>query len=211
MTTSATGAVNRRRRASPPGRNRGVGFTLVEVLLVLALLVVVAAIAAPRLMGSLAASRLDAAASELRTAWAKARLDAAAAGETLKFQCRIQTGWGCVGKAADATLAVEDNDGSSTRPVTPSEENAGAADGGAIEWQGVVYRTLVAASQPGDPPVGEAVADGELSAAVLFRPDGTTSDAEAVLEDAQGRRLRVTLRGLTGAARIEDVEEPADG
>ncbi|MEM6798169.1 MAG: prepilin-type N-terminal cleavage/methylation domain-containing protein [Planctomycetota bacterium] len=185
--TSATGTADRRVALRS-------GFTLIEVMLVLALLVVISALAAPSLIGSLQRSRLDAAASELRTAWAQARLDAASSGETLRFQCRLQTGWGCVANASasleevDAALAAEQAEG-----------------GSPMEWTDVVFTQLLVANTPGEPPLGESVADGELSAAVLFRPDGTTSDAEAVLEDATGAQLKVTLRGLTGSARIEDV------
>lgn len=182
-----------RKRKRPEFLDRG--FTLVEVLLVLALLIIIAAMAAPSLSGSIERAKLDSAAKKLRTAWSEARLDAATQGETLRFQCRIGSGWGCV---ASATATTEQ--------VAGAIGQQSAAVNGALELSDVVFKQLLVAGLPGDPPLGGGVADGELSAGVLFRPDGTTSDAEAVLEAANGARLKVTLRGLTGSARIVEVE-----
>ena len=170
------------------------GYTLVEVLLVMALLVVICAMAAPSLIGSLRQSQLEVAASELRTAWTQARLDAASCGETLRFQCRLRTGWGCVANASASTEEVL---------ATLNSESAEEAE--ALDWSGVCFKQLLVSSQPGEPPLGESVREGDLSPAILFRPDGTTSDAEALLEDEEGAQLKVILRGLTGSARIEEA------
>ena len=40
---------------------------------------------------------------------------------------------------------------------------------------------------------------------ILFYPDGSTTTAHLVIQDARGRRMAVQLRGLTGEAKIVEV------
>jgi hypothetical protein len=40
---------------------------------------------------------------------------------------------------------------------------------------------------------------------ILFYPDGTTSEAVVTISDKTGRSISVTLRGLTGVARLGDI------
>jgi hypothetical protein len=44
---------------------------------------------------------------------------------------------------------------------------------------------------------------------ILFKPDGTTSDASVVLQNDRGATIRVTLRGLTGIASASEVGNEA--
>ena len=62
------------------------GFTLFELMLVLALLVAFASIAAPMLRNSFAIERLRKGGDAVRTIWAKARLDAMRSGQTYVFR-----------------------------------------------------------------------------------------------------------------------------
>lgn len=218
MMTSAIGKVERQRGGSPRASSRGLrpwlrafgppglanrsAFTLIEVLLVLALLVIIAAIAAPLLTTGSEYAQLRRSAEKLRTSWAKARLDAAGTGQTRRFQCRIGSGWGYL---TDANTPPEL---ANTAQAGDVSEETGAAKALAPdpgeELTGIIFKQLLVASEPGLPPVGIGVSDGDFSPAIFFRPDGTTSDAEALLESPSGSQLRVTLRGLTGAARVED-------
>ncbi len=50
---------------------------------------------------------------------------------------------------------------------------------------------------------------GPWSAPILFRPDGTTSDASVLLVNEPGNTIRVTLRGLTGSTDASDVGREA--
>ena len=167
------------------------GFTLVELLLVLALAVVIAALAAPSMSGTLARVRLDAAAEEVRTAWVEARLEAMRTGEPVAFQCRLGTGQYTVSTLADATAAM----GGSTEIADQVE----LADDD-YEDLGVITFTQLTLGDPAvDPTIDPAVA-----ACVVFRPDGATDDALAVVRAESGSERRIVLRGLTGAASIDD-------
>ena len=69
-------------------RPRHHGLTLVEVILVLALLVVIAAVSTPLLEGSFTRAGLQGGGDLLRAAWGKARLAAMESGETARLSLR---------------------------------------------------------------------------------------------------------------------------
>ncbi|QDV73623.1 prepilin-type N-terminal cleavage/methylation domain-containing protein [Botrimarina mediterranea] len=175
------------RRRSPTG------FTLVELLLVLSLVVMLAAMVAPSLTGTLGRVRLDAAADAVRTAWVDARLEAMRSGEPIVFQCQLGTGRYTVSKLIDASAAgavAADEDAAGSTTLADDEH----------EDLGEVKFVQLSAGNP-----LTAVVDPAVAACLVFRPDGATQDAWAVIESANGRRRRITLRSLTGAARVEVV------
>ena len=47
--------------------------------------------------------------------------------------------------------------------------------------------------------------EGSGGSSILFFPDGTTSSALITLENEYGRRIDVSLRGLTGAVLVSDL------
>lgn len=168
------------------------GFTLVELLLVLSLVVMLAAMVAPSLTGTLGRVRLDAAAEAVRIAWVDARLEAMRSGEPVAFQCQLGTGRYTVSKLVDASIAgavPDEGAGGSTTLADDEHEDLGA----------VTFVQLSA----GNPLT--AVVDPAVAACLVFHPDGATDDAWAIVESADGRRRRITLRGLTGAARVQEV------
>lgn len=176
-------------------------FTLIEVLLVLVVLMVSAALIAPAFTGGEAQSQLRDAASQLETAWARARLDAMASGRPLVFRCEVGGQRGVISSPMVTAIA------------SPQQAAAGQAAPNTQELQftDVTYQSLQVAEPAGATPVGLNVAEGETSSAVVFHPDGATSDAEATLINSQGQRLKVTLRGLTGATRVEQVTSSVAG
>ncbi|MEO0529876.1 MAG: GspH/FimT family pseudopilin [Planctomycetota bacterium] len=166
---------------------RPTAFTLVELLLVLALVVVLAAFVAPSLTGTLARVRLDAAAEEVRTAWADARLEAMRSGTPMAFQCRLGTGEYSISPLAGAAVA---------------NEQQALADDEFDDLGGVRFEQL-SLGTTADPSVDPAIA-----ACLVFRPNGATDDAFAVLRADDGRQRRISLRGLTCAATIDHGSPP---
>ncbi len=176
---------------------RPAGFTLVELLLVLALVVMLAALVSPSLSGTLEKVRLDAAAEQVRTAWIDARLEAMRGGESVAFQCRLGEGFYTLSTLADATAAQAGSE--------EVADQAKLADDDYEELGGVTFVQL-SLGDGTDPTVDPAV-----PACLVFRPDGATDDAFAIIQTPDGRQRRITLRGLTGAARIEDGSSGAGG
>ncbi|MBA4019353.1 MAG: hypothetical protein C0483_19475 [Pirellula sp.] len=180
-------------------RNRRRGFTLLETMLTLALLVGLTALAWPALEKPFAVERLRKSADQLHADLTRARATAIRNGQTLEFVVDGTSGHYAVMPIAgfapsQATPAVS--------AVAPS---AGAehAPGQALP-EGIRIVTIEAIDDvtPAPQPVGFAQpADPAAAAAsqtVYFHPDGTTSTAVFTLANEHGMALRLELRGLTG-------------
>jgi prepilin-type N-terminal cleavage/methylation domain-containing protein len=172
------------------------GFTLFELMLVLALVVAFASLAAPVFRNSFAVERLRKAGDAMRTVWAKARLDAMRSGQThvFRFDYGVNT----------YIVALWETGDTSTEA---SADIAAAQKTGKLPGDSVFY-------------AGEKVVDsrtqqiegtgGQTAPQIFFYPDGTTSTAQVLLSNGDERFLRVELRGLTGIARAGDVISSAD-
>jgi len=187
-------------------RSRG-GMTLMEVMLVLALLVIIGAISAPLLEGSFTRARLQHGGDLVRAAWTRARLAAAEAGTTYVFRFEQNGSRYQVITLADLSLP----EASLLAPDIAGERDA--ADilrlGESRLPEGVVFSSAnIAASAQVAALLGDAVNIG-WSTPILFRPDGTTSDARVVLTNEQQQTISVTLRGLTGVSRVSDETSEA--
>ncbi|HEX2477083.1 MAG TPA: prepilin-type N-terminal cleavage/methylation domain-containing protein [Lacipirellulaceae bacterium] len=180
------------------------GLTLVEVCLVLALLVVISAFAAPLMEGSFSRAGLQSGAELVRGAWARARLAAMDSGQTHVFRFEPRAS-----RFQIITLDQLGMPGSETiAPEDPSAEHE-AADMLRLPGSRLPDGVIFAGGNISDSSqvlalLGTA-AQSAWSAPILFHPDGTTTDASVVLSNASQQTVRVTLRGLTGIANTSDV------
>lgn len=191
-----------------PNRRRAArGLTLIEIILVLAILAVMAAFAWPLLTRSFEAQRLRAASDLVRARLVRARVEAIDSGAQTQFRYTIDgrrftiSRDGCVNDAT--TLGGEPTVESSSRRST--DRLSGELP------EGITF----AAPQPNSPLAGDTpppedaapLEDGETGWAepVFFQPDGTTSTATVRLKNKNGRCLELTLRGMTGVVLVGDV------
>jgi type II secretory pathway pseudopilin PulG len=191
-------------------RLRTRGLTLVEVCLVLALLVVIAAVATPLLEGSFSRASLHSASDLVRGAWARARLAAMETGLTYvfrfepngsRYQIITLSDLGMPGGEAVAAVAPAGDyelDDMLRAPKAQMPDGIVFASG-EISTSSQVLATL------------GTVEGGVWSNPILFHPDGTTSDASIVLANDSGQTVRVTLRGLTGISSVSDIGAEAVG
>lgn len=167
--------------------------TLLEVMLVLSLLVILASIAWPALQRPMANHRLREAAAIVRTEWTRARVHAmssgriyvflfAPAGERFSIECR-----------EDIDAAHDMPDYATTTPV----QRALPAGCHFVGWR----------RRPDDITTANTtrVETPDSPMPLLFYPDGTTCDAVVVLENEAGRRIEVSLRGLTGTTTVGEL------
>jgi type II secretory pathway pseudopilin PulG len=180
------------------------GLTLIEVVLVLSLLVVVAAISVPYLNGAFSRAHLNSSSDVLRDAWSRARLAAMQTGETHVFRfepkgARYQI------VPLDKLSLPEANE------LTPDDPDAEHSPHDMLRLSqarlpdNVIFAAGdIAASNQVAALLG-APSDETWSAPILFNPDGTTSDASVLLQNDRGQTIRVTLRGMTGIATASDV------
>ncbi|MCI0332372.1 MAG: prepilin-type N-terminal cleavage/methylation domain-containing protein [Planctomycetes bacterium] len=184
------------------------GLTLVELVLVLALLVVISAISVPLLEGSFSRAALHSGGDLLRGAWATARLAAMQSGATHVFRfepngSRFQiVALNALGAPEASDLAPIDPEAEppATEFVRLSENRLPDGiifTGGNISSSAQVLATLPSA------------AEGPWSQPILFHPNGTTSDASVLLANSRQAMIRVTLRGLTGISQTAEVESEA--
>jgi len=181
------------------------GLTLVEIVLVLALLVVLSAISIPLMEGQISRAALNSGGDLLRGAWAKARLAAMQSGQTHVFRFE-PTGSRFQIVALDALSAPANNELLAEDPETKPEftefvrlSQSRLPDGIVFNSGNISPSAQLMATLP-------TVVEGSWSQPILFYPDGTTSDASLVLANARNVAIRVTLRGLTGISQTADAE-----
>lgn len=153
------------------------GFTILETMLVLALIVVVAAIAIPSIESMYSGVKLTSAADAVRSQWAEARARAAEDGIAYRFSVIPQSG---KFKVAPDRQDEATNDGEDAPLVFEGELPGGVLFADATDLNGE--------------------SDGEYQSLVVFMPDGTArNDIEVGFRANGTRTLILRLRGLTGA------------
>lgn len=174
--------------------NRRGGYTLLELLVVLAILAIFATLAAPRFADFLPGYRLDQAAVRVMTLARKARTDAAT--RRLRYRLTCSVGAGTYG------LTVEGDPLRASGVYAPPDDSWGQSfplpDGVTFSEVDLADGTVVTAG----------------SGTINFKPDGTADEAIIMLQDAKGHQRFVYVRGLTGRVSVlpaneEDLKKPA--
>lgn len=201
------------------------GFTLLELLLVLALLAALAAFIWPALEGPLASQRLRRAAEQVRAQLIRTRTKAITTGETFSFRYQPDgAGFRIEARTEnEALLAAVSSSGQmgsqspsssgSQPPPTPPASSAPPEPIRPVEGvlpEGVVF---AGGEVTGDSRSGQ-IADQERmkgsvdlswSDPIFFYPDGTATAARVIVRGARDRAIVVQLRSLTAEARIGGV------
>ncbi len=220
----------RLRRVSPTQRRSPFGFTLVEMLVVLAILGLLIGMSWPSFQRLLSRTRVKDAAHQVRTELGEARLRAIESGKPQVFRFQPGTGFfeirpkeeesagPAVLKSALEQMSEENVD---TEPITGAE----IADPAAHEKYLPEGMQFVGQEVAKEPVVEEesqtlaGVSTAEMteqknwSEPIVFYPNGRTSNARIRVTDGERYVIDVSLRGLTGAVRIGPTSriEPADG
>jgi Tfp pilus assembly protein FimT len=210
------------RRSVTNGR-RG-GFTIVELLLALGILVVLAAMVVPSFTGLLADRRVARAGDQLRVEMMQARLSAMRSGRTYLMQ--LQSGTRSVRVRPwvdmnDMTESLDQTGGSSAllqgANVLPGAMRAvdSAAEAREVELpeSTTVDNVQVRSSQRSfmiESQTQSESADG-WGQPLLFYPDGTTSTAAVTIGSEAVGRVVVLIRGLTGEVTVTEVLAPESG
>ena len=206
------------------------GYTLLEVLLVMALLVALAGMAAPALFGPLENQRLRRSADIIRAEWTKARVRAMESGQTYVFRYQpsgtqyvvqplnsqedyVESSLTTLSNTASFPAGAATNVPGNTVADMPAVT---AADGSTIGTQAKELPENVgfAASETTTDMRGELLAaedmsgvatDPQWSSPIFFYPDGTTSTARLVLGNQRQRYVVLTMRGLTGVIHVSGL------
>lgn len=206
-------------------------FTLLEVLLVLGLLVIIGSLSWPSLQRPLANQRLSGAAKQVRVALAQTRLAAIESGEPYQFQFlpggnkyRVGT-FELLLPNDDATSTSDDSRPRLTRGGHKPQrlvDTQSAAAFDPLRWdeyrlpetitfavvehsESVPEALLVPNSLAAQSDLGESDAES-WSAAIVFQPDGSATNRSVTLLNERSMQIEVSVRGLTGAARVGTIE-----
>jgi len=191
------------RRALVPGARRA-GYTLLEIVMVVALLVVLTGLTLPSIDALFADGRLEAAGDMIRARMADARSMAMEQGKPFRF--------GYVPGSGKFQIAADDsslwNSVSDVGTVDSDDQVAGELP------QGILFGTDSGSISGGHPS-----SSGSWQVGGVFLPDGTArgdnnadgtsnDDATFYYGNAGFSPMAVRLRGLTGIVRVFDPTAP---
>lgn len=187
---------------------RRAGYTLVELLLALAVLAMLAGLTVPSALRLQADSQLSSAGELVRLQLAGSRMRAIESG--LVYQFRYEPGG-----AYYVSLPYEREFENSNLNATGTGGTVGvgkytrfagklpdgmtfAASSQASESKGVE----LSAEEFGELPNADDLAGVRWSAPILFVPDGAALNRAVTVTDRRGERLQLKVRGLTGATSV---------
>lgn len=210
-----------RGRAKPQAAVSLRGMTLVEIVLVTALLVVIGSLIVPVFTGSFTSVRLRRAGDQVLSRWAHARSLAIETGEIQQFRFTPESGGFAIeawalqpvddGGAAGSSRPLRSARGDDAKPqaagVTTGPNGLPLRNGTLPEpitfHSGQIAVTGTTAEESGRASLSSS--SGEASTPILFFPDGTSSDASVTIVSDKEQYVRLTLRGLTGVGRASAV------
>ena len=177
------------------------GFTLLELMLTLSILVILASLTVPLLQKPIANQRLRDAANLVRAKWVAARVKASDSGDVYLFRS----------VAAENRFTIE-----CRRDLDTSTDSQPAAELQARQQtlpEGVIF---VGSETAPDTRASMGASTGVLTATggsepILFYPNGTTSTARLVLRNEYGRTIELSLRGLTGVVTVGKTAAAEEG
>ena len=167
-------------------RTRRPAFTLIEVLLVVAVIIALAAVAYPTLSAMYGDVKLKAAADDVRAAWTDARSHAIEDGRAYRFA--VQPGTGKYRVAPDADGFWDGSGGQPDDAEAPPFTLEADLPNGILFEAGTDLPTA-----------------GDWSTVVVFNPDGGCSaDVEVTLKEDgdDGTPIVVRVRAMTGAVTV---------
>ncbi len=200
------------RRPQPTSPRAPAGYTLLELLLVLVVLVFLGSMAWPSLVNLLDSRHLRRGADQVRTAWNSARVKAVTSGVIYAFRYQEGTGqyevlpWASLEPPPDvsavAAIGTAQIEGVDELPDDAEQLELPSGIQFLELEQEFDSRDLL--WQPNDLLSGMP---GQWSSPIFFHPDGRTSTVDLSLENKSGETLVVSLRGLTGVSTVGEILE----
>lgn len=205
-------------------------FTLLELMLVLAIIAAIGAIAFPAFQGIFDRQRLQASAEKIRLELDRARLTAMRTGQAQMFECAPGQGKFSVHPLTQQSDTTNSGEGAKVLTQTgmiaetnengtlmAAEQTALSGDVKELEEK-VTFVSCIVATDSRAYSVAQQSTAGQVSTTnigqvIIFYPDGSTSNAEVRLQNDRGEVRAVRLRGLTGHVKVLTITNvsSADG
>jgi Tfp pilus assembly protein FimT len=203
------------------------------MLLVLAIMVAIAGIAIPTFDSMVTSRRLSQSITQLQNEFMAARVTAMRTGQAQVLRATLQgseysiSPW--LGGTEDQDASAGATIMSSSGQIVQTESGTGGSvltsavdlEGETKELsEGIQFsaiETLIDSRNANEiqksgesvPTAGSSVGQSGLSSPLLLYPDGSTTTAQIILVDPQGRRMALQVRGVTGqlrAVRLTSIE-----
>ena len=184
------------------------GLTLLELMLVLAILVAVTALAMPALGRSVERQRLSQGADLVRAAWMRSHVRAMRTGQIQMF--RYELAGNKFRTETWRTLEEESPPPGQTQsiaaksPEPPAERETELPEGVEFVAGDAEFENRSASVEEEVNKFGTS--SGNWSRPIIFYPDGSTSNAHIIVGNQRRATIRVDLRGLTGGVQVREVE-----
>ena len=182
-----------------------VAFTLLELVLVISIVIVVAALASPSIHRTFSRQALQKGADRVRVSMGQARVRAIRTGEEHALFYSPRGSWFNV---APFSAFAQQKQLAGRRQNIVAEGNLNNFEDDLLP-RGVRFFT---GQTEVNSRAAALLADGaesdEAIAMILFYPDGTSQDAKLLLKNEDQLFVQLELRGLTGLARTVRVENP---
>ncbi len=182
------------------------GFSLMELIFAMAILLIVAALSIPTIQRSFSRQALVKGAGLLRASMGKARVKAIKSGEIHAVYYMPGESWHGVAPFSNAEqqMSIASRRAKKSRTRTSAENFAkDLLPRGVIFAQGDAIVDARAAQAVADEGPGGL---GNVKM-ILFYPDGTSQDAQVIIENDKQELMQVNLRGLTGTATSTKIKE----
>jgi len=179
------------------------GSSLIEILLVMAILVVVSAVTIPSLQSMYSSYKLNGSVDSVRSAWADARARAIEEGRPYRFA--VEPAGSSYRVAPDQPEYWNGGDGPSDDPNGHGLVLARSLPSGVrFAVNGEEPPSHVPAEPTKDTLAEKPVTSANWSTAVVFLPDGTArEDVQVVFTVSGCRPVTLQLRGLTGHVSVQ--------
>ncbi|QDU26148.1 hypothetical protein ETAA8_12220 [Anatilimnocola aggregata] len=187
-------------------RARG-AFSLMELMVVLVIMVLAAAVAMPALTGSLRAQRLKSASETMRIEWSRAHVKAMKSGRIQVFRFEVSGRKFTLQPWLAADEATEGNPIDSvasfgTAPETALDDCETKELPEGITFAGGDAKFDTRAYEVEDFMMQNNTSAEQWSRPILFYPDGSATDSYVIVADEKQAAIRVQLRGLTGTSAV---------
>ena len=186
-------------------------YTLLELLLVLAIIVIAAAAVAPSLRNVLRNTSLKSAANTVRAELTRAHVLAMKTGRTQVFQYELGGGKYKLEHWIGDDDALESPTGDANAAPPPAAPGAASTREKSLP-EGIKFAQgdslAESRSQRIEQELAGAGAGGVTwSRPILFFRDGSTSDAFIIVGNDRQVGIRIDLRGMTGVVKVSDLAD----
>jgi len=179
-------------------------FTLIELILVIAIIVMIASLATPMMTRMIGRQALKQGADRVRVEMGRARVEAIRTGDVHALYFLPQGNWFNVARFTQlqqqSGIASRELAQLNNRTYTGYEENV-------LPPRIRFAASSTEADSRSIQTFGDVKVDSDSIQPVLFYPDGTSQDATIYIQDDRRNRIAVVLRGLTGSARTVKVAQ----